>query len=168
MESKLISRSNKLTGDRPWKTILITGLLAGTLDALGAIVVYQAEPAGMFKYIASGAFGAGRAFSGGTVMVLWGVLFHYFIAFSWTILFFFLYPTSTVLQKNKYVTGLLYGIFVWIMMNRVILPLSEIPQQPFNLKGALVGASILMVAIGLPIAFLTHRYYSRKGIMSDD
>ena len=162
MESKLVSHSNNLTGDRPWKTILITGLIAGTLDALGAIIIYQAEPGAMFKHIASGAFGAGKAFSGGSVMVMWGVIFHYFIAYSWTILFFFLYPTSALLRRNKYVTGLLYGVFVWIMMNRVILPLSEIPQQPFSLKGALIGASILMVAIGLPIAIMTHRYYSRR------
>src|SRR5688500_18718690 len=164
MEPKLVSHSNDVSSEAPWKTILIIGLLAGTLDALGAIVVYQAEPAGLFKFIARGAFGAGRAFSGGVEMVMWGILFHYFIAYAWTTLFFFLYPTASFMRKNKYVTGLLYGIFVWIIMNRVILPLSEIPQQPFNIRGALIGASILMVAIGLPIAILTHRYYSRKGI----
>jgi len=50
-------------------------------------------------------------------------------------------------------------------MNRVVIPLSEIAQRPFNLKGALTGMAILMVAIGLPISLLTHRYYSRKGFV---
>src|SRR5688572_7996093 len=98
-------------------------------------------------------------------MIVLGVIFHYFIAFSWTILFFFMYPALPIMRKNKYITGLLYGIFVWIVMNRVVIPLSEIAQRPFNLKGALTGMSILMVAIGLPISILTHRYYARRGIV---
>lgn len=50
-------------------------------------------------------------------------------------------------------------------MNRVVIPLSEIAQRPFNLKGALTGMSILMIAIGLPISILTHRYFLRRGIV---
>jgi hypothetical protein len=164
MEPKIITESEILSSAGPWRTIILTGLLAGTLDAIAAIVVSQASPAAVFKFIASGAFGAGKAFSGGDVMIFWGVIFHYFIAFSWTALFFFMYPALPWMRKNKYITGLLYGIFVWIMMNRVVIPLSEIPQRPFNLKGALTGMSILMIAIGLPISILTHRYYLRRGI----
>ena len=163
MEPKIITES-EISSAGPWRTIILTGLLAGTLDAIAAIVVSQASPAAVFKFIASGAFGAGKAFSGGDVMIFWGVIFHYFIAFSWTALFFFMYPALPWMTKNKYITGFLYGIFVWIMMNRVVIPLSEIPQRPFNLKGALTGMSILMVAIGLPISILTQRYYLRKGI----
>ena len=165
MEPKIITESDTLSSAGPWRTIILTGLLAGTLDAVAAIVVSQASPAAVFKYIASGAFGAGKAFSGGDIMIAWGVIFHYFIALSWTLLFFLIYPTLPWLRKNKYIAGLLYGIFVWVMMNRVVIPLSEIPQRPFNLKGALTGMSILMVAIGLPISILTHRYYLRKGIV---
>jgi hypothetical protein len=165
MEPKTITHSHALSSANPWRTIILTGLLAGTLDAIAAIVVSQASPAAVFKFIASGAFGAGKAFSGGDIMIVWGILFHYFIALSWTALFFFMYPALPLIRKNKYITGLLYGIFVWIMMNRVVIPLSEIPQKPFNFKGALTGMSILMVAIGLPISILTHRYYVRKGIV---
>lgn len=168
MEPKIITQSNDFSSEGPWRTIILTGLVAGTLDAVGAIVVYQAKPVGMFQFIASGAFGAGKAFSGGLTMVFWGVLFHYIIAFSWTIIFFFMYPVFPFMRKNKYVTGLLYGIFVWVMMNRVVLPLSQISQGPFNIRGALIGASILMVAVGLPISLLTHRYYVRKGTLRID
>ena len=165
MEPKIITQSDALSSASPWRTIILTGLLAGTLDAIAAIVVSQASPAAVFKYIASGAFGAGKAFSGGDIMIVWGVFFHYFIALFWTVLFFFMYPALPWIRKNKYITGLLYGIFVWIMMNRVVIPLSEIPQRPFNLKSALTGMSILMVAIGLPVSILTRRYYLRKGMV---
>ena len=165
MQPDLMTESNARSSAGPWRTITLTGLLAGTLDAAAAIIVYNTGPASLFKFIASGGFGAGRAFSGGDIMILWGVIFHYLIAFAWTLLFFFIYPASPWLRKNKYVTGLLYGIFVWVIMNGVVIPLSEIAQRPFNLNGALIGLSILMIAIGLPISVLTHRYYSRKGIV---
>lgn len=148
-----------------WKAIIMIGLIAGTLDAVAAIVVYQANPGSMFRFIASGAFGAGRAFSENGMMVLWGVLFHYGIALSWTTLFFLSFPAYRLLRGNKYFIGALYGIFVWIIMNKVILPLSAIPQQPFDFVKALIGATILVLAIGLPISILTHRYYFRKGLV---
>ena len=165
MEPKTITQTSAVSSSGPWRTILLIGFLAGTLDALAAIVIYQANPAGLFKFIASGAFGAGTAFSAGSIMVFWGVLFHYIIAYSWTALFFFMYPVFPWMRKNKYITGLLYGIFVWIIMNQVVIPLSAIVQRPFNPRAALIAASILMVAIGLPISILTHRYYSRKGLV---
>jgi len=147
------------------KIIIFVGLVVGTLDMLGAIIVYQADPARMFRFIASGAFGAGTAFSGGAIMVVWGIVFHYTIAFAWTIVFFFVYPWLPILWKNKYITGVLYGIFIWVIMNMVVIPLSAIASGPFDLTSATIGASILIVAVGLPISLLIHRYYTRKGIL---
>lgn len=165
METKFNTNLHPISSGSPWRTILVAGFLAGTLDAIAAIIVYQANPISMFKFIASGAFGAGRAFSAGSIMVFWGILFHYIIAYVWTVVFFFLYPTFSFMRKNKYIIGLAYGIVVWIVMNRVVIPLSEISQRPFNIRGALIGTSILMVAIGLPISILTNRYYARKGTL---
>jgi hypothetical protein len=165
MEQNSIVDSRGIALKDIWKPVLFTGLLAGTLDALGPILVNKINPAVMFKYIASGAFGAERAFAGGTDMVILGVLFHYFIAYAWTILFFVLYPVILLARKNRLITGVLYGIFVWIIMNKVVIPLSQIQQGPFNIQGALTGAAILIVAIGLPISFLAYRFYSRRGIV---
>ena len=150
-----------------WKAIVWAGLLAGTLDMLGAVIVYQANPGQIFKFIASGAFGAGRAFSGGPIMVVWGIVFHYVIAFAWTVAFFLIYPSFPMLWKNRYITGGLYGIFIWLVMNMVVIPLSAIAVPAFNAKSAVIGASILIVAVGMPIAILTHRYYSRSGILPE-
>src|SRR5688572_30989011 len=136
MQPKIMTESSALSSAGPWRTIILTGLLAGTLDAVAAIVVSQASPAAVFRFIASGAFGAGQAFSGGDVMIIWGVFFHYFIAFCWTVLFFFLYPAWPWMRKNKYITDLLYGIFVWIIMNVVVIPISELAQRPFHLEAA--------------------------------
>ena len=144
------------------KPILIIGLIAGTLDISTALVLAKGNFTGLGQFIASGALGREIAFGGGIWTCLLGYFFHYFIATMWATIFFLLYPKVKLLQKNKFVVGLLYGVVVWIIMNRVVLPLSQIQQRPFNLNNALLHTAILMVMIGLPVSILTHRYYSGK------
>ena len=148
-----------------YKAILQTGLIAGTLDLIGAIVsstiLNQKIPYKIFHYIASGIFGK-EAFAGGTVMVFWGLLFHYIIAYSFTFLYFWLYPKIGFLAMNRVLSGILYGAFVWVIMNRVIVPLSNVPTGPFNLTQALVGMVVLMLMIGLPVATGAAKYSMGK------
>lgn len=142
------------------KVILITGLIAGTLDATAAIIYYQADPLKMFQHIAGGAFGKETALAGGLPMSVMGIIFHYVIAYSWTTLFFILYPKMiNALSWNRFLTGLLYGFVIWIVMNLVVLPISKIPARPFNLAAAIPGALILSFAIGMPLSFSAYRYY---------
>ena len=74
------------------KNILLAGLLAGTLDILAAIIILaKGNAIGTFKFIASGAFGE-AAFSGGTDMVAYGVIFHYLFATGFATGYFLAYP----------------------------------------------------------------------------
>jgi hypothetical protein len=147
------------------RTILWAGLVAGTLDALGATIVFMLrggkDPAGIWKFVASGIFGK-EAFAGGSGMVVWGLVFHFCIAITWAIIFFQLYPTLRRLISNPVVLGLLYGIVVWLVMNLGVLPLSNVTTQPFRLSGVLIGMGVLVVCIGLPISLITHKYYSGR------
>ncbi|NOT76362.1 MAG: hypothetical protein HOP08_15645 [Cyclobacteriaceae bacterium] len=144
--------------------IIVAGLIAGTLDILSAFTSFYIStgksPVIVLNYISSAVFGK-EAYSGGGMMSAVGLLFHYIIAFGWTILFFILYPKLSFLRGNKFVVGLAYGVFVWVMMNQVIVPMTQIPARPFNLNGAITNAIILMFAIGLPVSILANRYYSR-------
>ncbi len=140
------------------KTILLAGLLAGTLDGLAACVDFVLRtgrsPVRVFQFIASGVFGAG-AFSGGNAMAAWGVLFHYLIATSWAAAFVLAYPRLA--RVNAIVLGLLYGVVVWLVMNLVVLPLSNVPQSSPTAFGVAKGMVILMVCVGLPIALVARR-----------
>mgnify|MGYP003575223231 CR=1 FL=1 len=147
--------------DSPVNTIIITGLLAGTLDAVTALLVYQVNPMSMFRFIASGAFGP-KALAGGLSMALCGALFHYVIAFSWTIIFFVLYPRISRIAPNKYLNGVAYGVVIWLVMNLMVLPMTRVGQAPLTLKAAIIGAVILIFAVGLPVSLFTHRHYARK------
>jgi len=149
-------------------SILLTGLIAGFLDGLAAVldtwIRVGSGPAGVFKFIASGVYGK-EAFSGGTTMIIAGIFFHLFIATSWAFLFFILFPRLKILQKNKYVVGIIYGILIWSFMNRVVLPLANTPKaSSFNILQVLKAMTYIILFVGLPISLLANHYY-RKGSM---
>jgi hypothetical protein len=137
--------------------ILQAGLLTGTLDIAAALIQYyiktEKNPEPVLKFIASGVFG-NEAFSGGSIMSLYGLIFHFIIAFAFTLFFFWVFPKMKLLSKNRILTGIGYGIFIWLVMNLLVLPLSKTPKLPFTLSGAAIAIGILIVCIGLPLAFL--------------
>lgn len=145
-------------------SVIIAGIIVGTLDILCAItqtLLNGRDAVGMLKFIASGIFGP-EVLSGSDMFAAYGLFFHYCIAMIWTVLFFFLYPRINWMRRNKIMTGILYGIFVQIMMSQVVLKLANTPPLPFRLKGQLIAAGILIFAIGIPLAYLADRHFSKK------
>jgi hypothetical protein len=147
------------------KAVALTGLLAGTLDIISALTMYSTttgkNPMNVLRYISSGVVGP-SAFTGGLPMALLGLLLHFFIAYTFTLVFFLLYPRLPILAKNKVIVGLLYGVVIWLVMDLIVLPLFFSPRSPLELWYVIKGMSILMVMVGLPISVLTNRYYSSK------
>jgi hypothetical protein len=139
------------------KSILTIAFIAGTLDGAAAVIILAKLKFGAtFKYIASALFGK-SAFSGGTEMIFAGIVFHYLIALSFTIFYAFLVTKLKFLSTNKVLSGILYGLFVWTVMNVIVVPLTQIPHVDFNPQRALINAVILIFCIGLPIAILIPR-----------
>jgi hypothetical protein len=143
--------------------ILITGFIAGTLDALAAMfsayIQHDVTPDRVFRYVASGVFGK-EAFSGGTPMALFGLLCHYTVAFGWSALFLTLFQKIKLLNQNKYIIGMAYGLFVLLAMNLIVVPLSNVPNsKPGSI--ALPQIFIHMFLVGLPIA-LSANYFLKK------
>jgi hypothetical protein len=146
--------------------ILQAGLIVGTLDILSAFIYYYIKSGKtnflvIFKFIASGIFGK-AAGDGGTDMILAGFILHYAIAFSFTVFFFWLYPKVNVMSKNRIVTGVIYGLFVWALMNLVVVPLSNTVHRPFKIEGALINMGILIVCIGLPLSFIANAFFRKQ------
>jgi hypothetical protein len=148
------------------KTVLLTGLLAGGLDAIAACLQYLIRtgnnPAKVFRYIASGVFGKKTLTESLYGMAAWGLLFHLLIAMTFTLFFFLFYPQIKVMFRNKFVAGVFYGLFVWAIMNLVVVPLTFGGGINFQLKNGLIAMGILIIAIGLPVSLLADRYYSKK------
>ncbi|MEP6927751.1 MAG: hypothetical protein ABI834_08945 [Ginsengibacter sp.] len=132
-----------------YSRILKAGAIVGTLDILSAFIYYFIKTGKndffiILKYIASGIFGK-EAFAGGNMMILSGLILHYVIAFAFTIFFFWLFPKIKIFSKNKILTGIIYGIFIWVVMNVVVVPLTNIATRPFNIGNAIINAIILVV-----------------------
>jgi uncharacterized membrane protein YagU involved in acid resistance len=149
-------------------TILLTGLLVGTLDALGAIIYFiisfHSNPVRIFQYIASSVFGK-AAYSGEISMIIYGVIFHYFIAYAFTTFFFLIYRKINILSKNPFVTGIFYGLFIWLIMNLIVVPIAITPKPLFNVTRAVINVLILILAIGLPLSFVAKKHFSNKSLL---
>jgi uncharacterized membrane protein YagU involved in acid resistance len=144
------------------KLIVLAGFLAGTLDALAAIVLLANMHAKrVFQFIASALLGRNTAFQGGMSTAILGLALHYFIAFSFTVFFFLIYPRLSFLRKNALLDALLYGIFVWLVMNLIVLPLVGIHQSLTTGK-VVYNMIILTFTIGLPVSFLARKYYTKS------
>ncbi|MGS2738057.1 hypothetical protein [Sinomicrobium sp. M5D2P17] len=156
------SYTNPGNGKRLFRAILLNGLLVGTLDISAACIqagIRGVGPERVLRYVASGVFGD-AAFSGTIAYVFYGLFFHYLIAMCWTILFFSLYPPLRLWKYNRVITGIGYGILVGLLMNFVVVPLSDVPRGPVEISSVIVAISILIVAIGIPLSFGAYSFYS--------
>lgn len=144
------------------KTIAWVGLLAGSLDILSAClhayIVRGTTPEIVLRFIASAAVGK-PAFTGGWEMPMLGLLFHYIIAYSFTVLFFLLYPHLKIMWKSMVLTAIVYGIFIFVVMNLLVLPLTKIPRATIQFDKAAIATGILIIAIGLPLSFFASKFY---------
>jgi len=148
---------------KSFRTILWIGLVAGTLGITENIVFNAFRgitPWRIFQFIASGLID-GRSFQLSWASVGLGVLIHYAIALTWTAIFYVAATgfNFTVLLRRPILSGLLYGVLVYAIMNFIVLPLSAVPPRPsaatiFVRANAVLA---LMFCIGLPIALLLKR-----------
>jgi hypothetical protein len=152
--------------NRFWKTVFLTGLFVGTTDILYAFISSYIKSGKfaekMFEYIAGGALGLERSMNGGQGAAFLGLFFHYFIAMSFTVLFFLLFTRIKFLSFNKYLVGLLYAVFVNLLMRFVILPMTPLPSQSFILSRVYIDWVLFGIVFGIPIAWNAYRYYATE------
>ncbi len=116
-------------------------------------MVTHKNPLNVLTFIASGVFGK-KAFAAGSSMAVWGAVFHFIIAMGFTLLFFLVYPVLIKFFRSKVLPGILYGVFIWVVMNLLVLPLTNAPALPMNAKQIIIGNLILITMIGLPLSLI--------------
>ena len=149
---------------RTLSTIFWIGLVAGTLDITENIVFNAFRgitPWRIFQYIASGLLGR-QSFQMGWTSVGLGVAIHYTIALTWTAIFFIAATKFTMLIRRPVLSGLIYGVIVYVVMNFAVLQMTAIPPRPaaMTLVNRANAVLALMFCIGLPIALLMRRVTS--------
>src|SRR5882724_5759091 len=153
--------------NRFWKAVLLTSLIAGTLDIISAHVDITIRtgkfPDKMFYAIAGGAIGLKNAFTNGPAIILLGIFIHYFISFCFTLFFFLVHPVIRSVFPNKYFNGFFYAIFVQATMTFIVFPLTALPPKPFVFTiDTVVGLLVFTVVFGLPISLMTDKYYRKR------
>lgn len=136
--------------------------IAGSAEPVSFFTfITHGGPERILKFIASGAFGP-EALAGGRLMMVWGLVFHFMIAFVITSILFLIYPLLVRHVKNKLMAGILLGFFTWFVIYLLVRPLSSLPDTPFDLLDAVVNLFILIITVGVPAAMVAHNFYNKK------
>ena len=138
------------------RAILWGGLIAGACDITYAIVSNMQRGGAWDRTLQSVASGwmGGAAFQGGMPAAALGLASHFLIAFIWATLFYVVTRAWKPLGQNPWLSGPLYGALVYVMMNRVVVPLSA---APFKIPLVTTGLLVHMFLVGLPIALALNK-----------
>ena len=140
------------------RTIAITGLIVGAMDITAAII--QAISRGatatrLLQFVASGLIGQ-NAFQGGAATAALGLGLHFVIAFTLVTVFYVASRNFLLLRRYPVVSGLVYGLIVFGVMNLIVLPLSAAKPR-HSVTGDLIQIGIHMFVIGVPASLLVRR-----------
>jgi uncharacterized membrane protein YagU involved in acid resistance len=160
-ENQTVESAKPATG---FKTIFWSGLVAGILDGIAAIIVlhawYKLTPPQVMQWIASGVYGA-VAFAGGASMVIAGIFFHFVVAYVLAVVYFFVFPKINFLNVRPLLSGVLFGFGIFLVMNLLVIPASNIQKSPFDPGLAAVSITWHILLVGLPISLITKKYYAK-------
>jgi len=143
------------------RAVLYGGLAAGAMDLAAAIVsnsLRGIEPLRVLQSISSGLLG-NNAYQHGAASASLGVLLHFLMMFIICAIYYAASRRLAVLNERPIIMGVLYGMVVYLVMNFVVLPLSAFPHQlAYAPSGVFIGASIMVLCVGLPIALIVKHY----------
>jgi len=150
---------------RALPTIALAGLIAGILDITSAFVIAGIKGTGsirMLQGIASGLLGQ-RSFEGGMATAGLGLAIHFLIAFTAAAVFYAASRKLSSLTEHAVVSGLLYGIAVYIFMYWILVPL-VFPTAHHSMSRDVTAVIIHIVLIGLPIALVVRRFRTNNSL----
>jgi uncharacterized membrane protein YagU involved in acid resistance len=140
-------------------TILGGGLIAGTLDALDAVVYYKfandVAPYRIFQHIAGGILGPGT-FNGGMKTAILGLFLHYLIAIGAAAVFYLACLRWRALYEKPWIFGPLFGVCVFLVMHFIVVPLSAIQHYHLSMPAGELADQLFthMFFVGLSIALM--------------
>ena len=151
------------------KAVLVGGLLAASLDILDPIIFFGmrgVRPLRILQSIASGLLGR-SAYSGGIRTAVLGLGLHLCIALAWAAAFVAIARIAPILFQRALMAGLLYGVFVYVVMNYLVLPHSHAAVASHPSTAVLVnGIAAVVFLVGLPISLANSYFAPRPRVSS--
>lgn len=151
--------SASATSSSPFCAIGLAGLIAGILDITSAFVIAGLKGMGsirMLQGIASGLLGP-KSFEGGMATAGLGLAIHFLIAFTAAAVFYGASRKSSFLTQHAVVSGLLYGVAVYLFMYWIVMPLAFVNAR-HSISRDVTAVLVHMLLIGLPIALVVRRF----------
>ena len=142
-----------------FRAILAAALVVGVLDISSAFVIWWQRGVGTrrgLQGIAVGLLGA-NSYDGGLVTAGLGLALHFFVAFVVVTVFYLASRRIGFLTLHPVVSGVLYGIGVYIVMYWFVLP-TAFPTFRHRLGNDLLAIAIHISLIGLPGALIVRRH----------
>ena len=141
------------------RAIVTAGVVVGILDISSAFVIWWQRGVALqrgLQGIAAGLLGT-KSYEGGMATAALGLALHFFIAFVVVSIFYLASRKVPFFTKQPFVSGVFYGIGVYIVMYWIVLPaaFSTFRHRPSN---ELLELAIHVCLIGLPTAFIVRRY----------
>jgi hypothetical protein len=142
------------------QAILWAGSACAILDGVAASVqcgLLGIKPLRVWQGVASGLLGE-RAFRHGWVSGSLGLLLHFVIAFTAATVFVELCRQLPSFARAYLISGPVYGVAVFLVMNLIVVPFSARPKRPVSSSQAMIAQLIIHVFfVGLPIALATNK-----------
>jgi uncharacterized membrane protein YagU involved in acid resistance len=132
--------------------ILLGGLIAGTLDVGAAALINGRSPLVILLVIASGLLGK-ASFQGGMPAAALGLVLQWLMSLIIAAIYVLASNRIPELKQHWIAGGLAYGAGIFVVMNYVVVPLSEIGRIPQFTWWTLGGNILAMLGFGLLIAF---------------
>ncbi len=144
---------------RAFAAIFSAGLLCGVMDITAAFITWWLKgvrPARLLQGVAAGWLGP-KSFDGGVTTAALGLAFHFLIAFTAAFVFYAASRQLAFMVQRPIVSGVVYGIAVYLVMYWVVMPLSNFHGTK-TVTSSIVAIITHIICVGLPISLVIHRF----------
>lgn len=132
--------------------VALGGLVAGAIDITYAWAFWAVKagttPTRILQSVTAGLLGA-AAFDGGQATALLGLALHFGIALTIAAVYCAGAARFALLVRRPWTAGLLYGVAVYVVMNRIVVPLSA--AGPASHDPLWITLSLLVHALGVGV-----------------
>ncbi len=144
------------TGSSDIGHAIIGGLFAGTIDVGSASLINGLDPIIILRAIASGVLGA-ASFRDRTGSAVLGLVLQWAMSVIIALIYSFAVNRIGGLRQVWVAGGLIAGVFTFLVMNFVVVPLSAVGRMPHFTASKFAENFLALLLFGLIIAFFARR-----------
>lgn len=156
-------RMARHTGAIAWPVVLRGGLAIAAADLMYCILFWSPQgvpPMRILQGVAAGALGR-ASFGGGAATALLGASLQWLIGCAFVLAYALVAHRVHLLRRHPHRYGMAYGLLLYAVMDRVVVPLSAYPE-PAHPNGLWMLGNVPMFALFGTIAALSARGALRR------